>query len=303
MVQGTYTAVRMFNTNVVLALDAEHSRVVICTGKGVAFGLSQGERVPGDKIEAVFVPEDSGRSQALAQALGLTDPHSFDAAQAICQMAGRRLGLARPEILVLAVADHLDQAQRRARQGVTVDIPLVWEVAHLYPNELEAGRCALEIAREHLGVELPDSEATAFALHFVGAQFDEVPVDQTVRMTRTLEGIFDVLDTNAGQPLQRWDQPAARFIAHLRFLFARLGCGEKGVGAPEAVARALADVDPLISRSTDDIAEVIEREWGWHVGDDERAYIALHVYRLFEPFLTERDRSGPRSPSRRHGPS
>ncbi|QOX82481.1 PRD domain-containing protein [Nanchangia anserum] len=142
---------RTFNTNVVLAFDSANSRVVICTGKGVAYGLGHGDVVRDDAIEAVFVPESSPRSGALAQALGLSDPRVFDVARAICEMAGRRLGLTRPEVLVLALADHLDQAQRRAREGIVVDIPLVWEVAHLYPAELAAGHEALRIVEERLG--------------------------------------------------------------------------------------------------------------------------------------------------------
>lgn len=283
MAASVFQAIRTFNTNVVLALDVARSRVVICTGKGVAYGLKQGEQVPPERVEAVFVPEKAAGSGALAQALGLTDPRSFDAARVICERAGRRLGLARPEILVLQVADHLDQALRRTRAGVTVDIPLVWEVAHLYPDELAAGRMALDVAEAHLGIRLPDQEATAFALHFVGAQFDEVPIDQTVTMTRTLERIFDALDAHAHAPLDRWGQPAARFVAHLRFLFARLARAESGGGAPDQVARALAGVDPAIWASTGQIADVIAQEWGWSVSEDERAYIALHVYRLLTP--------------------
>ncbi|QOX82482.1 PRD domain-containing protein [Nanchangia anserum] len=131
-------------------------------------------------------------------------------------------------------------------------------------------------------MRLPEAEATACALHFVGAQFDRVPVDLTVKMTRTLERIFDCLDEQAGRTLPRWDQPAARFVTHLRFLFVRLASGEDVVSVPSALTRALSEVDASVRDSTTAIARVIEEEWGRPIGEDEWAYVALHVYRLLD---------------------
>lgn len=276
---GRYTQLRTFNTNVVLALESGQ-RVVICTGKGIGFGLHHGDEVPSERIEAVFAPEEGRAPAALAQALGLADPRCYDVAREICASAGRRLGLARPAVLVLAVADHLDQAVSRARRGVTVDIPLQWEVGHLYPAERDAGEEALRLVEDRLGVALPQAEATAFALHFVGASFDEVPVETTLRLTRTLERIFDCLDASLPTPCPRWGRSAARFVAHLRFLFSRLAEGTPSAAVPTALARALEEAGEEVREVTDRIASVIAEEWGMALSEDERGYVALHVYRL-----------------------
>ncbi|MFC0672355.1 BglG family transcription antiterminator [Brachybacterium hainanense] len=270
---------RVHNNNVVLALDAR-GRGVVVTGPGVGFGARRGVLVDTERAEAVYVPEDTSRADAAAGTLAQIPPVEILLARGILEQATALTGLARPETLLLPIADHLHHAIARAREGVVIDLPLVWEVRHLYPRELAAGRTALDMIEQRLGVRLPGDEATAFALHFVSATFSGEVLDRTVSMTQALAEIFDVLEEETGTRLDRESEAAARFVTHLRFLFVRLADGRKVTVAPALVGEALESSVPEVVRLAREVAAVLDATWGQHLSVDETTYIALHVHRL-----------------------
>lgn len=277
---------RAHNNNIVLAVDRE-GRSVVVTGAGVGFNARRGTPVDPGRIEAVFVPQDGASADTAASVLAHIPTEVVACSRRIVEAARTELGIDRPEVLLLPVADHLHQAVRRARQGVEIDIPLVWEVRSLYPQELAVGRRALGIVEQDLGVALPSAEATAFALHFVSSHFTGAVIDRTVRMTQLLTRIFDVVDGHRGQPLDRQGQAASRFVAHLRYLFVRLAEKRHQSVAPPLVREALEKSLPEVMAVADAIAALLAEEWDSAVSDDETTYIGLHVHRL----LTEADGS------------
>lgn len=285
-----YVVQRVHNNNVLLALAAD-GRSVVLTGGGIGFGARRGQLVDPQWIEAVYVPQTGGSADVAAGTLAGIPTAVVATAREIIERSQQDLGLARPEILLLPVADHLHQALRRASEGIVLEIPLVWEVRGLYPRELRAGQEALRIARARHGIELPPDEATAFALHFVSAHFTGPLIDRTVQMTQSLTAIFDIIDTHRGSPLDRRGAAAARFVAHLRFLFVRLSEGRAVAGAPPQVREALRSSLPEAMAVSADIADRLAADWGSAVSDDEATYIGLHVHRLLSEI--DADEGGP----------
>lgn len=269
---------RVHNNNVVLAVD-EAGRSVVVTGAGVGFGVRRGFIVDTTKAEAVYVPENDARADTAAGMLATIPRAEILTARGIVEEACQITGLPHPEILLLPVADHLHHAIRRAREGIVISLPLVWEVRHLYPAELAAGRRALEIIRDKLVVELPEDEATAFALHFVSATFTGAVLDRTMTMTRSLTQIFDHLDESLGAPLDRNSEAATRFVTHLRYLFVRLS-EDRHDDDLSSIRSALEESVPQVMRLAQGVAEVLASTWGHTVNDAETTYIALHIHRL-----------------------
>jgi len=270
---------RVHNNNVVLALD-EQGRSVVVTGPGIGFGMRRGVLVDTARAEALYVPADASRATAAAGTLAEIPRQEVLAARRIVEEAQALTGLARPEILLLPVADHLHHAIDRARRGTVIDLPLVWEVRQLYPRELAAGRRALEMIRDGLGVQLPADEAAAFALHFVSAGFTGAVLDRTVTMTQSLTEIFDLLDGRLDGPLDRDGEAAARFVTHLRYLFVRLAEGRRVHDVPPLMQGALETSVPATMALAREVAALLQDTWGHDVSEDETTYIALHIHRL-----------------------
>lgn len=69
-------------------------------------------------------------------------------------------GLEPSSATVLAVADHISFAIKRARQAIEVDYPLRAEIAHLYPRELAWGERIVTTLNQRLDVQLPSEDVS-----------------------------------------------------------------------------------------------------------------------------------------------
>ena len=286
-----YVVQRVHNNNVVLALDAGE-RTVVITGPGVGFGASRGTLLDPSKVETVYVPENAARAQVAADTLASLPDDVLETARAIVDLLDRDLAACAPEgsaaarthadVLLIPVADHLHQAVHRARDGVRLEMPLVWEVRHLYPRETRLGEEALHLVARRIGVSLPEEEATAFALHFVSVSFSRSVIDRTVQMTQSLTEIFTLIDERRGHPLDRQGAAASRFVTHLRYLFTRLAEGRNVADAPQLLHDALESGLPEAMEIARAVAARLEESWGHTLSSSETAYIALHVHRLLE---------------------
>lgn len=298
-----YVVQRVHNNNVVLALDGG-DRTVVITGPGVGFGASRGTLLDPSKVETVYVPENAARAQVAASTLAALPADVLETARGIVELVDRSLAarggadagstVSHADVLLVPVADHLDHAVRRAREGIHLEMPLVWEVRHLYPRETQLGEDALVVVADRLGVRLPEEEATAFALHFVSVSFSHQVIDRTVQMTRSLTEIFAVLDARRGHPLDRQGAAAARFVTHLRYLFTRLAEGRKVAEAPQLLHDALEAGLPAAMEIAREVSARLEESWGHPLSSSETAYIALHVHRLLEETSDPSSPEGPR---------
>lgn len=270
--------VRVLNNNAVLAHD-RHGAQSILLGRGIGFGKHLGDVIaPTDVVER-FVPDAGLPINQLALLLAETP---MDLVLLATQVAERAHGLAGIEprpALIVAMADHLRFAADRARQGISVAYPLQWEVAQLYPTEYQLGVDGLGLVNAQLDVTLPQSEATALAMHLVNAQFATGDMAATERMTTRITQVLDMVGSVMGIRLTQDSLDVARFVTHLRYLFTRLEHGMQiessfsglvesiRVGAPEAFAAAQ-HVHSLLAMD------------GRSLTPDEIAYLALHIARF-----------------------
>lgn len=271
---------RIYNNNVVLALDA-HNRSVVLIGSGLGFGSSRGTLIRREDIEALYVPEMESAGKA-AQALAGIPQGVIRTAQAIVRLSAPRGHPRSFDALLLPLADHLHLALERARTGVRVDMPLTWEVRTLYPEEYAMGVLAVDTVKKQLGVDLPAEEASAFALHFLSIGFARRDMEQTIRMTRSLDLIFHALEDELGHPLDRGSDVCLRFVTHLRYLFVRLADSRPTSPLPSEVVDSLASTIPGHMNTATRIARLLEFEWHTDVTRNEQAYIALHLHRLMD---------------------
>ena len=161
--------VRVFNNNVVLALD-DAGREVILTGRGLGFQARPGQSVDPDQIIRVFVPADGRDPDHLAQLLaGIPPEHIALVGSALAEVGLDNL--TRNPALVIALADHVSFALRRIAVGMDLEYPLLAEVQNLYAEEYTRAAALLAAINARSKTQLPGAEAVGLALHLVNAGF------------------------------------------------------------------------------------------------------------------------------------
>ncbi|MFV0405393.1 MAG: PRD domain-containing protein [Propioniciclava sp.] len=275
---------KVLNNNVVLAVDARGQDAMLA-GRGIGFQRRTGDTVDPDTAFQIFRPEDPA-TRGLTQMLGEVPPEILDVADQISQMAGDALRLSSYKALILPIADHLNFAVARVREGQSMDFPLKWEVVNIYATEFALGQRAVDLVQHELGVALQPDEAVAFALHFVNAQFSSGHLGKTVEMTETINRFFDVIEATARHPIDRSSMSAARFVTHLRYLFIRLDRRAQITDSPVPLLESIRRSHPRPAAIAVKLSFLLESGAG-KVSRDEIAYLTLHVARLLADAVPE----------------
>ena len=276
---------RVYNNNVLLTELADGSEMVL-VGKGIGFNHKNGQMIDPDVADQRFIPDGSYTVGQVADVLSDAPLEQIELVQEIMVMAHNELKLEPRQSLMVPILDHLVFAVQRAREGIKVDFPLRWEVAQLYPGEGGLGRRVVDLIARRLDVTLQEGEWVAFALHFVNQQWAKADFSKTVSMTETIARAFSLLSVRWGRNIDENALSAARFVTHLRYLFAR---SAEASGTARLRVDVLASVRaayPEAAEAAVEVSRLIEGALGRTLGADEISYLALHTSRLYAE-LTE----------------
>lgn len=269
---------RVFNNNTVLA-QADRG-VVILTGRGLGFQTRPGEEVDPAKVVRVFEPADERETDHLASLLqGIPPEHVELVETALAQVGATRL--AASPALVVALADHVTFALRRAADGTSVDYPLLAEVTHLYPDEYARARALLSALNARVPTPMPPSEAVGLALHLVNAGLATGDLSFTYTMTDVIQQVLAVVEQTFGVRLDPGSVSVGRFVTHLRFLFVRIHQHRQlDDQLTSAVGSAIRDTYAGAVECALRLGQLLELRLGTSLTDDEVSYLALHVARV-----------------------
>lgn len=270
---------KKINNNVALA-STDAGEEVVVFGKGVDFHEMPYELEDESVIQRVFRDVDEKSIDGFE---GISDEVLLVASD-IVALADKALDCKLAGNLVISLADHLQYAVERAGEGVAIENPLSHEVAFVYPRETELGRRGIEVVRERLGVELPESEVTSIALHLVNAEVDGIgsaqDMDLVMKSTVILERATQIIEGQLGQTLDRTSYAYVRFVAHLCFLIRRLMRGSCKETENSGLFRQAARDFPDAYRCAAGVNEYLKRDYNWSCSDEEMLYLMMHVNRL-----------------------
>lgn len=277
---------RVFNNNVVLAKDPARGGAgeVIVTGRGVGFHARPGSVVDPAKIVRVFVPSDGRDSDHVAELLADIPLENITLMTDVIASARLPESLAGSATLLIALADHIGFALRRAQEGLHVEYPLRSEVSTLYPEEFLQAQLILDLVNHKLGEHgrspLPEGETVALAMHLVNAGFSTGDLSFTYRMTGVLQQLISVIEEFYGLNLSTETVSVGRFITHLRYLFVRIHQHNQLTDEHSAVGGAIRGADPRAYQCARTLATLIELRLEQALTEDEVSYLALHISRI-----------------------
>lgn len=272
--------VKVLNNNALIANENGHD--VVAIGLGISYRYRKGEDMPADAAEQIFVASKAQPIDRLSAFLTELPLDHIRIATEICEAAPGNLSRKPPESLIIAIADHIVFACQRIQQGIPLQNPLKWEIAQLYPKELEAGRIGLRLVKDRFDITLPEDEAASIAMHLVNAQFTASGLHQGVRMTETLTTVFDMIDNAFHVQVDRESMSASRFVTHMRYVFARLDAAGQTKPTPPALVDSIEATYPEAFACAERICFLLEMVFNRPVGRDECAFVALHIARLVD---------------------
>lgn len=213
------TVVKNINNNISLCLDS-HNKEVVVFGKGVGF-IKPPAEIPLSKIERTFYDVNP-------QYMALLN----DIPSEVIDFTARQLAVLQDELpyafnsnLILTLADHLAFAMQRAKKGVYISMPPLYELEAGYPLEVKIGRKIVSDMERRFNTRLPRNEVQGVAMHFINARSGEVDpaaVNIEEQFEVILERITQIIEREMNIVVRRDTFNFARFATHIQYLLKRV---------------------------------------------------------------------------------
>lgn len=269
--------VKNINNNVSLCLDSKGKEVVIF-GKGVGF-IKPPAEVPLSRIERTFYDLNQ-------QYLPLLN----DIPQEIIEFTARQLAEIQDQLpyetnsnLVLTLADHLAFAMQRAKKGIYVPMPTIYEMEANYSLEINIGRRFVANLEKTFDTRLPKGEVQGVAMHFINAragQPGQVAVGIEDRYEEILERATQIIEYEMKLKVQRDTFNYARFATHMQYLLRRI-FEDKSIDSTNIqMYKSIRNEYETVSGCVDKIDEYLKSNWDAELTEEEKLYLIMHVNRV-----------------------
>ena len=193
---------KKINNNVALARDAK-GRELVVFGKGIGFASMPYELTNLSCIQRTFYDVNEKYFALLRDV-----PEAvFLVADDIADTAREELDCTLNANLTYALADHLNFAIQRSREGLNVQVPLAYDIQHLYPQEYAIAKQGLHALCRSLALHAQalgqvGDGATRLLEHIGHAAGDiggaGILADLLALGTEVVENLLAALDGNGG---------------------------------------------------------------------------------------------------------
>ncbi|MDO7863939.1 PRD domain-containing protein [Brochothrix thermosphacta] len=275
--------IRSFNNNAVLVKDVDLTEWIVI-GNGIGFNKKVNDAIDKSKIERHFVAES--RSALMDEgviSLLKMDSKIVETASEITREVEHSLNIKFENYNYLILADHISFVIERATKGIEMTNSTIrWEVKKIFPKEYEAAKVAIKILMTNFAIDLPRGEDVFLTYHFVNAQSSEGKLEETMKMSKLIHNILEIIQMKYQIILNEESFHYDRFISHLRYFVLRHLDNESVLIEPldsgllEMMRIKYAEAYKTVGK----IAVYLEKTEGWQLTQDEKLYLCLHIWRV-----------------------
>lgn len=269
--------IKKINTSAVLALDSA-GREVVMLGKGLGFPVIPYELDDLSRVDRTFYDVDP---RYLAMIADIPQQILLASAE-IAELAEDELDCRMNPNLPFTLADHLNFALNRLRNGIDLTTPIAYDVKHLYPREFELGVRSLDLLREVAGLTLPAHEAVSVTMHIINAEAESSDLHSLMRTLGILGQVEAIVQQSLHITLDKESYNYSRFAMHLRYLIQRLASGQTADEHRSEMLRPLAREYPDIYVCAVKVADYFKGTWGWQCSEEEIVYLMMHIHRVWQ---------------------
>lgn len=272
---------RVLNNNVISSVNPQGEEI-ICMGKGIAFQKKAGDVIDDTLIEKEFVLKDSVTSQQFQQLLQDVPAEEIELVKKIVDYAETELDVALSSAIYLNLTDHMHYAIMRAKEGIEIPNPLLFETKKFYPKEFRLAQHALKKIEEYFGVTLPESEAGFIAFHIVNAQQQHADMSQTLEATEMVRNILTIISRYFGITLNSETLSYQRIVTHLQYFAQRYLSETLTDESDEFLFALIQSKYPKAFQAVQRINDFLITRYARPIGESEMIYLTIHIERVVQ---------------------
>ncbi|QAA34435.1 BglG family transcription antiterminator LicT [Clostridium manihotivorum] len=270
---------KIFNNNIMLAED-ENLLEMVLLGRGVAFQKKPGDDVSLDKVEKTFVLNSPELANKFVELINEVPLNHLELTDKIIAEAQSELNVKFNDSIYIALADHINYAISRYKQGINMRNALLWEIKKFYKKEFSVALKSLKLIQYYEGISLPEDEAGFIALHFVNAQQGGEDIKQTILVTEMVEDVLKIVKFHYNLNIDEGSLSYSRFVTHIRYFAKRLMAKELSASDEDFLYEQIKEKYPQAYECALKVKNYIQKKFEVTINNDEMLYFMLHINRV-----------------------
>lgn len=270
-----YIVKKSFNSNAVLVTSEQTEYILI--GRGIGFDKKKGQKIEESTlIEHVYIQVNETNKMQYEHLLNGVDESIFIVVEDIIAMAEKELGEKLHVDVHFGLIDHINFALNRIREGIEIVNPFLLETRMLYKTEYSIALKAVEMLKDRMNIDIPESEVGFITFHIHGGRIG-IHNGSSLKYVKAISKIIPYIEDKIGFSIEENSFDSVRLVSHLRGLIER--CARKETIENLLLDRMKKDF-PFEYKISENIALILNKSIGIVVPENEIGYIALHLYKL-----------------------
>ena len=266
--------IKNINNNFAIAVDGAGNRLII-SGKGIGFGKVPRELEVITRINRSYYDVDEAYVSMLNEI-----PEEIIAISAqIVDQARRHIDNPISSNIVFTLADHIHFSIQRYQKQMNVQLPIVYDIQHLFEKEMAIGAYGLRLIQKELHIALPKEEAAYIALHIINAEMQDKN-KKTDKDNEIIEHILTIIEREYDMQINKDNFNYSRFVSHMHYLLKR-GESKQLINTDnKAIYDKLKQDYRQSYECVRQVSAYLNGIFHMELSDEEKLYLMLHINRL-----------------------
>ena len=265
--------IKNINNNYAIAIDSVGNQLIV-SGKGIGFGTVPREVIDLTIINRSYYDVDETYISMIS-----------NLPEDIIEISSKIVDYAREKIenpissnIVFTLADHINFCIERYQKGLNLNLPILYDVKHLFEKEMDVGMYGLKLIRERRKQFLPNDEAAYIALHLINAEEKEKNIESA--NDKAVEDITKIVEENYDIRVDRDDFNYSRFVSHIHYLLKRGKNKALVESSNDQLFQTMKRDYEKTYRCSEEVARYLKNNLAIELNDEEKLYLMLHINRL-----------------------
>ncbi|MGK0550761.1 BglG family transcription antiterminator LicT [Enterococcus faecalis] len=270
---------KILNNNVVLSTTPKGEEIVYM-GRGLAFKKVVGDPIDPTFVEKEFVLKDTVMAGQFQQLFADIPDEEVDVVKKIIDVAEAKLQLELSPNIYLTLTDHIHYAVMRAKEGIEIPNPLVFETKKFYPKEFAIAKEAIVLIEQTLGVAFGENEAGFIAFHIVNSEQANGNMQVTMAATGMVRDILTIIRRYFGQSLDEESLNYQRMVTHLQYFAQRYLKNDGHDEEDEFLFALVQGKYPKAFQAVQRIQDYLVKTYDKSIDQTEMICLTIHIQRV-----------------------
>ncbi|TXJ87355.1 PRD domain-containing protein [Enterococcus gallinarum] len=270
---------KILNNNVVVSTN-DAGEEVIYMGRGIAFKKKIGDVIDDTFVEKEFVLKDSFTANQFQQLFADIPAEEVEVVKQVVDEAEQVLGVELSPNIYLTLTDHIHYALMRAREGIEIPNPLLFETRKFYPKEYAIAAKAVERFEKNFGVSLPEAEKGFIAFHIVNSEQANGTMETTMQAVEIVRDVLAIISRFYGKVFNPDSLNYQRITTHLHYFAQRYLSDDLSGEKDEFLFELIQAKYPKAFQTVQRINEYLIKTYGKPIGESEMIYLTIHIERV-----------------------